>query len=94
MTKQDLVSAIAERSGLSKKDSTLFLETCVEVITDTTATGEKVLVAGLGTFARRDKKGSEGVIHFGSRKGEKWATEDSYKVGFTASKGFIEKVRA
>lgn len=94
MNKPELISEIAERTGLSKKDTALFVEAFVETVTDTTASGEKVQVSGLGSFEKKETKGSEGVIHFGSRKGETWKTEDSYKASFSPAKAFTEKVKA
>ena len=42
MTKAELISAIAEKTELSKKDSEKALNATVAVITDTLAKGDKI----------------------------------------------------
>jgi DNA-binding protein HU-beta len=50
MNKADLVSSIAEKTELSKKDSEKALNSLLEVISEALARKEKVKIAGLGTF--------------------------------------------
>ena len=50
MNKTELVSAIAENAGLSKKDSEKALAAFVSVVTDELKKGEKVQLVGFGTF--------------------------------------------
>ena len=61
MTKAELISAIAEKSELSKKDSEKALNATVAVITDTLAKGDKIQLVGFGTFETRDRKAREGI---------------------------------
>lgn len=61
MTKAELISAIAEKTELSKKDSEKALNALTAVITDTLAKGEKIQLVGFGTFETRDRKAREGI---------------------------------
>ena len=61
MTKAELISAIAEKTELSKKDSEKALNATVAVITDTLASGDKIQLVGFGTFETRDRKAREGI---------------------------------
>ncbi len=61
MTKAELISAIAEKTELSKKDSEKALNAVVTVISDTLAKGEKIQLVGFGTFETRERKAREGI---------------------------------
>ncbi len=61
MTKAELISAIAEKTELSKKDSEKALNATVAVITETLAKGEKIQLVGFGTFETRERKAREGI---------------------------------
>lgn len=50
MNKTELISAMAERSGLSKKDTEKALNAALETITAALATGDRVQLVGFGTF--------------------------------------------
>ena len=53
MTKVELINAIAEQAGLSKKDADAALKAVVNTITDALKKGEKVQLVGFGTFEVR-----------------------------------------
>ena len=61
MTKAELISAIAEKTELSKEDSEKALNAVVTVISDTLAKGEKIQLVGFGTFETRERKAREGI---------------------------------
>ena len=61
MTKAELISAIAEKTELSKKDSEKALNAFVNVVTDTLAKGDKIQLVGFGTFETRERAAREGV---------------------------------
>lgn len=61
MTKQDLVSAIAEKTGLTKKDAEKALNATVESITESLVKGNKVQLVGFGTFEVREHAKKNGV---------------------------------
>ena len=51
MNKQELIQAVAAKSGLSKKDAEVALTAVIDSITDALKAGEKVSLVGFGTFA-------------------------------------------
>ena len=50
MNKTELIGAIAEKSGLSKKDSEKALAAAIDSITDALVAGDKVQLVGFGSF--------------------------------------------
>lgn len=60
MNKSELVAAIAEKSGLTKVDSTKALDSLLEAITEALTKEEKVQLVGFGTFEVRHRKAREG----------------------------------
>lgn len=50
MNKNELVTAIAEQTELSKKDSEKALKAFIDVVTEELKKGEKVQLVGFGTF--------------------------------------------
>ena len=59
MKKADLVEAIAKQTGLTKADANRALEATFEVITKALKKGERVPVAGFGTFNVSKRKARE-----------------------------------
>lgn len=60
MTKQDLVDAVSNETGFSKKDATRAVEAVLDAVTKTLRRGEKVQIAGFGTFEVRARSAREG----------------------------------
>ncbi len=60
MTKAELVTAIAEKTGLTKKDSEKALAAFVDSVTETLANGESIQLVGFGTFEVRERAAREG----------------------------------
>ncbi|MBR2132357.1 MAG: HU family DNA-binding protein [Oscillospiraceae bacterium] len=50
MNKNELISEVAERSNLTKKDVETAISTMVEVISDALCDGDKVQLVGFGSF--------------------------------------------
>ena len=61
MNKDGLVSTIAEKTDLSKKDIELMIDTMTEVITGVIKSGEKVTLTGFGTFRASKRAAREGI---------------------------------
>ena len=61
MTKAELISAIAEKTEFTKKDSEAALAAVLESITDALKKGEKVSLVGFGTFEVRSRAAREGI---------------------------------
>jgi len=55
MNKTELINAIANKSGLSKKDSEKALTATVDAISDALKGGEKVQLVGFGIFDVKDR---------------------------------------
>ena len=60
MKKVELVESVAEKAGLTKADATRAIDAFVETISETLAKGDKIPVAGLGTFAVSERAAREG----------------------------------
>ncbi len=60
MTKADLVDAIFEKVGLSKKEAQDIIEILFDTIKQTFAEGESVKISGFGTFNVRKKMSRRG----------------------------------
>ena len=50
MNKAELVAAVADKAGISKKDAEESVKAFTEVITEELKKGEKVTLVGFGTF--------------------------------------------
>ncbi len=55
MNKAELVAAVAEKAGLSKKDSEKAINAAVEAITGALVAGEKVQLVGFGAFEVKER---------------------------------------
>jgi len=60
MNKTELIAAIAEKSGLSKKDSEKALHAFEAAVTDELVKGGKVQLVGFGTFDVSERAAREG----------------------------------
>ena len=60
MNKSDLVSAIADNSGLSKTDAARALEATTGAITSALASGDSVAITGFGSFLVRARAARTG----------------------------------
>ena len=59
MNKGELVSAVAEKIGLSKGQAGEALDAALEVITQALRRGEEVKIVGFGTFAVAERAAGE-----------------------------------
>ena len=55
MNKTELIDQIAEKSGLTKKDSEAALNATIEAITSALAGGDKISLVGFGTFEVKER---------------------------------------
>jgi DNA-binding protein HU-beta len=89
MNKTDLVNLIAEKSNLTKKDSSTILDAFIESVEETLAKGEKIQLVGFGSFL---------VAERAERIGRNPRTKEEIKIPastvpkFVAGKEFKEKV--
>ena len=60
MNKTELITSMAEKSKLTKKDAELALKALIESVEETLVKGEKVQLVGFGTFETRERAAREG----------------------------------
>lgn len=60
MNKQELISKIAEKAGISKKDAGVALTALTATITEELKAGEKIAISNLGTFEVRESAARTG----------------------------------
>ena len=82
MTKAELVTAIAEKSGLTKKDSEKALAAFIDTVTDTLYKGESIQLVGFDTFEVRERAARTGINPRSKEKIEIAATKvPAFKAG-------------
>ena len=60
MNKTEIISAIAEKAGLTKKDAERALNATIDTIAAALAQGDKVQIAGLGSFEVKNREARTG----------------------------------
>ena len=60
MNKAELIAAVAEKTGLSKKDADKAVSAVFESVKDALVAGDKVAVFGFGTFEVRERAERKG----------------------------------
>lgn len=58
--KGDVINAIAESAGISKKEASAAFDAFVGYISDTCERGERCAIPGLGSFSVSERKAREG----------------------------------
>ena len=61
MTKAEFITAVAEKAGMTKKDTEAAVSAVIDTITDSLAKGERIQLVGFGTFEVRERKAREGI---------------------------------
>lgn len=89
MNKNDLISTVAETSGLSKSDASNAVEGVFDAITKALAGGDEVRLVGFGTFSVAKRKASTGR---NPRTGEPMNIPASTQPKFKAGKGLKDAV--
>jgi DNA-binding protein HU-beta len=91
MLKKDLVNAIADKTGLTKKASREALEAILEAITEALETGDSVLLTGFGKFEVRERAARAGI---NPKTMEKIQLPATKVPAFKAGKNLKEAVKA
>ena len=89
MNKNELISAMAEKSKLTKKDADIALDAFVESVQDALKAGDKVQLVGFGTFEVKTRAARTGK---NPRTGEPMTTPAKKAPAFRASKNLKEAV--
>lgn len=61
MTKADLINVVAQKTGLTKKDSETAVAAVLESVTEALAGGDKVSLVGFGTFEVKNRAERKGI---------------------------------
>ncbi len=89
MNKTELIAAIAEKSGLTKKDAEAALTATIDTIVESVAEGEKIQIVGFGTFEQRQRNARMGCD---PRTNKKIEIPASKVPAFKAGKAFKDTV--
>jgi DNA-binding protein HU-beta len=60
VNKAELVTSMAEKSGLTKKETEAFLKAFIDSVEEALGNGEKVQLVGFGTFETRERAARTG----------------------------------
>ena len=89
MNKNDLVGVVADKTGLSKADSTNAVDSVFDAISNALQGGGEVRLVGFGTFSVSQRRASEGR---NPRTGERIKIPASKQPKFKAGKALKEAV--
>ena len=79
MNKTELIAAVAESAGLTKKDTERVINAAVDAITASLIRGEKVQISGFGTFEIKERE---------ARIGRNPHTKEAIEIPATRVPGF------
>ena len=90
MTKADVISSIADQTGVDKTNVQDTLEAFFSVVKDSLAKGENIYVRGFGSFVnkKRAKKVARNIS-----KNTAIVIEEHYVPSFKPAKVFVEQVK-
>ena len=91
MKKSEFVALVAEKAGLSKKDTEKIMDAVFEAIGDVLASGDKLQVSGFGTFEAKARAARTG---HNPRTGEEIEIAASVIPAFKPGKALKDKVAA
>ena len=91
MNKTELVAAVAEQAGLSKKDAEAAVKAFTDVVAEALKAGDKIQLVGFGTFEGSERAAREGR---NPRTGETMTIEASKTPKFKAGKALKDLVNA
>lgn len=91
MNKSELITVVAQKTDLSKRDAERVVKTVFDTITEELAKGDKVQVIGFGTFEVRERQAREGR---NPQNGESITIAASKSPAFKAGKQLKDKVNA
>lgn len=60
MNKADLVTAVAEKTNFTKKDTEMLINGFLSTVEEALVKGDKVQLIGFGTFETRERKARQG----------------------------------
>jgi DNA-binding protein HU-beta len=81
VTKQDVVDAVANKTGMTKKDAGEAVEAVLDVVTSALQSGDQVTFTGFGKFSTSKRAARQGV---NPRTGEKVRIKEAMVPKFSA----------
>ena len=90
MQKTDFIARVAEETGVSKKTARQVIEKALDMIANSLAQDEKVVLSGFGTFEMRERRERRGV---NPQTRQAMTIPASKSPGFSASNNLKETVR-
>lgn len=90
MNKTELIAAVADKAGLSKKDADAAVAAVFGALTDALADGDKVQLVGFGTFEVRARAAKQGR---NPKTGEAMTIAASKVPAFKAGKALKDAVK-
>ena len=91
MNKTELVAAMADQAGLSKKDAEAAVKAFTDVVAEALKAGDKIQLVGFGTFEVSERAAREGR---NPRTGETMIIEASKTPKFKAGKALKDMLNA
>ena len=91
MNKTELVAAVAEPAGLSRKDAEAAVKAFTDVVADALKNGDKIQLVGFGTFEVSERAAREGR---NPKTGESMKIEACKTPKFKAGKALKDLVNA
>lgn len=91
MNKTELVVAVAEQAGLSKKDAEAAVKAFTDVVAEALKAGDKIQLVGFGTFEVSERAAREGR---NPKTGESMKIEACKTPKFKAGKALKDLVNA
>jgi len=61
LNKDNIIDAVAQKTGQSKKATEEMVDTLLDFITESIRKGEKVTFTGFGSFSVNERKGRKGI---------------------------------
>lgn len=89
MNKTELIAAVAEKAGVSKKDAEKVYASFVDVVADELKKGQKVQLVGFGTFEVKSRGARQGI---NPRTKEAITIKASKAPAFKAGKAFKDAI--
>lgn len=83
-SKSTLVDAVAERSGITKKDTTAVVNALIEFTKETVGEGNTIRLIGFGSFQKKHRE---------ARKGRNPQTGEDLTIAASDSLGFKSSVK-
>lgn len=90
MNKTELIAAVAEKSGMTRKDTERMVNAMIDTVSAAIASHEKVQISGFGTFAAKYRQERVGR---NPRTKEPTQVPAAWVPTFSASKALKENVK-